>query len=71
MYVTYTRVEESKVKYPTPTFPKFPTPLHKGNEIWLLIPMEIVVQSKKSLFQQKFQKKLYHFNRNSQLRSVT
>ena len=32
--------------------------------------MEIVVHSKKSLFQQKFQKKLYHFNRNSQFRSV-
>ena len=33
--------------------------------------MEIIVQSKNSLFQQKFHKKLYHFNRNSQLRSVT
>ena len=32
--------------------------------------MEIVVHSKKSLIQQKFQKKLYHFNRNSQFRSV-
>jgi len=32
--------------------------------------MEIVVQSKKSLFQQKFQKKLYHFHRNFQFRSV-
>jgi len=32
--------------------------------------MEIVVYSKKSLLQQKFQKKLYHFNRNSQFRSV-
>jgi len=32
--------------------------------------MEIVVYSKNYLFQQKFQKKLYHFNRNSQLRSV-
>ena len=32
--------------------------------------MEIVVQSKKSLFQQKFQMKLYHFNRNSQFKSV-
>jgi len=31
--------------------------------------MEIVVHSKKSLFQQKFQKKLYHFNRNFQFRS--
>jgi len=27
--------------------------------------VEIVVHSKKSLFQQKFPKKLYHFNRNS------
>jgi len=33
--------------------------------------MEIMVQSKNSLFQQKFHKKLRHFNRNSQLRSVT
>jgi len=32
--------------------------------------MEIVVPSKNSLFQQKFHKKLYHFNRNSQLTSV-
>ena len=32
--------------------------------------MEIVVHSKKSLFQQKVQKKLYHFSRNSQFRSV-
>jgi len=32
--------------------------------------MEIVVHSKKSLFQQMFQKKLYHFNRNSKFRSV-
>ena len=31
--------------------------------------MEIVVHSKKYLFQQKFQKKLYHFNRNSQFKS--
>jgi len=36
----------------------------------LLESMKIVVDSKKSLFQQKFQKKLYHFNRNSQFRSV-
>jgi len=43
---------------------------HKGNEIWLLKSMEIVVHSKKPLFQQKFKKKLYHFNRNSQLKSV-
>jgi len=32
--------------------------------------MEIVVHSKNSLFEQKFHKKLYHYNRNSQLRSV-
>jgi len=32
--------------------------------------MKIMVNSKKSLFQQMFQNKLYHFNRNSQLRSV-
>jgi len=32
--------------------------------------MEIVVHSKKSLFQQKFQKKLYHFNKKSQFKSV-
>ena len=44
--------------------------LHKGNEIWLFISVEIVVHSKSSLFQQKFQKKLYHFKRNSQFRSV-
>jgi len=31
--------------------------------------MEIVVHSTKSPFQQKFQKKLYHFNRNSQFKS--
>ena len=47
-----------------------PTPLHKGNEIWLSKSMEIVVHSKKSLFQQKFQKKLHHFNRTSQFRCV-
>jgi len=29
--------------------------------------MEIMVHSKKSLFQQKFQKKFYHFNSISQL----
>jgi len=44
--------------------------LHKVNETWMLKSMEIVVHSKKSLFQQKFQKKLYHFNRNFQFRSV-
>jgi len=32
--------------------------------------MEIVVHSKKSLFQQKFQKKLYHLNKYSQFKSV-
>jgi len=32
--------------------------------------MEIVVQSKNFMFQQKFHKKLYQSNRNSQLRSV-
>ena len=32
--------------------------------------MEIVVHSKKSLFQQKFQKKLHQFNMNSQFWSV-
>ena len=32
--------------------------------------MESVVHSKKSLFQQKFQKELYHFNRNTQFKSV-
>jgi len=63
-----TRVAESEVTYP---IPKFPTPEDRGNEIWLLLKsMEIVVHSKKSLFQQKFQKKLYHFNRISQFRSV-
>jgi len=63
-------------KFPTPDsdseFPKFPTPApwHKGNETWMLKSMEVVVHSKKSLFQQTFQNKLYHFNRNSQFRSV-
>jgi len=32
--------------------------------------MEIVVHSKKPLFQQKFHKKLYHFYSKSQFRSV-
>jgi len=67
-------------QFPTPTIQNFrlrlgplqnfrlptPTPQHEGNEILLLTSMEIVVHSKKSLFQQKFQKKLYHFKRNSQ-----
>jgi len=35
----------------------------------LLKSMEIVVHSKKSQLQQKFQKKLYHFNRNCQFRN--
>jgi len=64
------RVAVTEVKYPTPTptFLKFPTPksdyafpkcsTHKGNEIWLLKSMEIVVHRKKFLFQQKCQKKL-------------
>jgi len=32
--------------------------------------MEILVQSNKSPFQQKFRNKLYYFNRKSQFRSV-
>jgi len=32
--------------------------------------MEIVTDTKKYLFQQKFHKKLYQFNRNSQFKSV-
>ena len=36
----------------------------------LLKSMEIVAHSKKSPFQQKFQKKLYHLNTNSQFTSV-
>ena len=36
----------------------------------MLKSMEIVVHNKKALFQQKFQKKLYHFNRNSQFKSA-
>jgi len=47
-----------------------PTPQHQGDEIWLLKSMEIVLHSKKSLFQQKFQKKLYHFNKDFQFGSV-
>jgi len=35
----------------------------KGNEVWPLKSMEIVVHGKKYLIQQKFQKKLHHFNR--------
>jgi len=30
---------------------KFPTPTHKGNEVWLFKSMEIMVYSKKYLFQ--------------------
>jgi len=61
-----------QISTPTPTFPNFPTPTpqHKVNKVWMLKSMEIVVHSKKSLFQQKFHKKLHRFNRNSQLRSV-
>jgi len=36
----------------------------------MLKSIEIVVHSKKALFQQKFQNKLYNFNRNSQFKSV-
>jgi len=63
------RVTESVVKYPTSDsdFPNFPTPTpyYKGNEIWLLKSMDIVVHSEKSVstkvskeiapFQQEFQ----------------
>ena len=42
----------------------------KGMKFMLLKSMETGVHSKKSLFQQKFQKKLYHFDRNSQFKSV-
>jgi len=76
VHMLYTQRCTVGVKYPIPTFqnfllptltstfPKFlaPIPWHKGNEIWLLNSMEIVVHSKKPVFQQKFQKKLYHFN---------
>jgi len=72
----YARVAESEVKYPTPN-----SDISKisdsdshydslENEIWLLKSVEIVVHSKTSPIQQKFQKQLYHFNRNSQFRSV-
>jgi len=71
------KVAESEVKYPTPDsdfpkfptphsdFPKFPTPDFPIFPTPRLKSMEIVVHSKKSLFQQKFQNKFYHFNRNS------
>jgi len=36
----------------------------------MLKSLEIVPRSKKPLFQQKFRKELYHFDRNSQFRSV-
>ena len=36
----------------------------------MLKSMEIVVHSKNYLFQQKFQKKFYHFNKNTQFRSA-
>jgi len=67
------KISESDVsKISDSNFPKFPTPTpqHKGNEIWLLKPTEIVVHSKKFMFQQKFQKKLWNFNRNSQFKSM-
>jgi len=48
------------VRLPATTFQKFQAPDSTENEIWLLKSMEIVVRSKKPLFQ----KKLYHFNRN-------
>jgi len=38
--------------------------------MWLLKSLEIMVHNTKSLFQQKFQKKLPHFNKNSQFWSV-
>jgi len=31
-----TRVVELELKHQTPSFPKFPTPSHKVNEVWLL-----------------------------------
>ena len=55
---TPTRLAESEVTYPT--FPNFLTPIPD-----LIKSLEIMVHSTKSLFQQKFQTKLYHFNRNS------
>ena len=58
-----TRVAESEVKFPTPDFFKCPTQ-QKGDEIWLLKSMESWCTAS-NRFQQKFQKKLYHFNRNS------
>jgi len=65
--VVSTRVAEPEVKYPT--FPNFRLRLlNIGNEVCLLKSMEIAQQKKR--FQQKFQKKLHQFNRNSQLRSV-
>jgi len=63
-------------KFPTSTFKNIrirlltSIPQHQVNEIWLLKSMEIVVHSAKFLFQQKFQNKLCHFNRNSQFKSV-
>ena len=55
-----TRVAESEVKHPTPHLSKISDPdfltYHEGNEIWLWKSMEVLVHSKKSLIQQKFQK---------------
>jgi len=59
-------------KFPTPA----QTPLHNVSEVWLSTifsnyqSMEIVILCKNFLFQQKFQKKLHHFNRNSQVWGV-
>jgi len=72
------RVEQSEVKCltSTPTFPKFPTPTPKVTEVWrprILYQLTLSGNrgtQKNSLFQQKFHKKLYQYNRNSQLRSV-
>jgi len=56
------RVAESEVKYPTPTFLKFPTPQHEGNAIKINgnrgTQQEIFVSTKVSKeivpFQQEF-----------------
>jgi len=52
------KISNFRHRLPPPTFPRFPTPTpyHKGNEIWLLQSMDIVVHSKKSRFQQNFQR---------------
>ena len=77
-WVGFCRIAKSEVKYPiflfpTPTFQNFWLWLFQNFQlrflnikgIWMLKSMEIMVHSKKPPFQQKFQKKLYHFNRNS------